>query len=124
MSTKSECAPPRRKMPPLKVTARQCIAVFTTALAALTMTIGCAPQGTYPAAPENPVTTLPIPPNLPPAPLPSDIPPVPLPSDIPRVQLPNDIPRVQLPSDIPRVELPADIPPVPLPSDIPPIRFP
>ncbi len=124
MEIRSECAPRRKKVSLPKVTAQKCIAVFTTALAALTMTIGCAPQETQLAAPENPVTTLPIPPNLPPAALPSDIPPVPLPSDIPHVQLPNDIPRVQLPSDIPRVELPADIPPVPLPSDIPPIPFP
>jgi hypothetical protein len=124
MSTESECASRRRNVPPPNLPVKQGIAVLTAALVILTMTIGCAAQSNQLAAPENPLTTLPIPPGIPPFPLPSDIPPVLLPSDVPNVQLPNDIPDVRLPSNIPPVELPADIPPVPLPADIPAIQFP
>ena len=123
MSTESECAPRRRKVPPPNLPIRQCISMLAAALVTLIMTTGCTARSSQPAAPQNPITTLPIPSNIPPIPLPSDIPPVPLPSDIPNVQLPNEIPRVQLPSDIPHVELPAEIPRVQLPSDIPPIPF-
>jgi hypothetical protein len=115
---------PRRNTPSPNVPAKQCIAVLAVALVTLTTTVGCAARSSQQAAPDNPVTTLPIPPGIPPFPLPSDIPPVPLPSDVPNVQLPNDVPDVQLPSAIPRVELPADIPPVQLPADIPAIHFP
>src|SRR6478672_3327271 len=115
MSTASECAPRRRKVPPPNLPIRQCISMLAAALVILIMTTGCTARSSQLAAPQNPITTLPIP---------SHIPPIPLPSDIPNVQLPNEIPRVQLPSDIPHVELPAEIPRVQLPSDIPPIPFP
>jgi hypothetical protein len=114
MSIESECAPRRRKV----------IAVVASAVVTLAMTAGCDTKSSRLAGPEDPETTLPVPPGIPPLPLPSDIPPVPLPSAVPTVQLPNDIPDVQLPSNVPRVELPADIPPVPLPADIPAIHFP
>src|SRR6478752_3002199 len=103
MSTESECAPRRRKVPPPNLPIRQCISMLAAALVILIMTTGCTARSSQLAAPQNPITTLPIPSNIPPIPLPSDIPSVPLPSDIPHVQLPNEIPRVQLPSDIPPI---------------------
>ena len=115
MSIESEWALPRRTAPSPNLPAKQCIAVLTAALVALTVTVGCAANPSQLAAPDNPVTTLPIPPGIPSVPLPSDIPPVPLPSDVPKVQMPSDIPRVQLPADIPPVQLPADIPAIHFP---------
>lgn len=76
------------------------------AVGVLTSGAGCAADEGRFAAPEDPMTTLPVPANIPPFPL------------------PDDIPRVQAPADVPKVQLPADIPEVPLPSAIPPIVFP
>src|SRR6478736_2933043 len=104
MSTESECAPRRRKVPPPNLPIRQCISMLAAALVILIMTTGCTARSSQLAAPQNPITTLPIP---------SNIPPIPLPSDIPSVQLPSDIPHVELPAEIPRVQLPSDIPPIP-----------
>lgn len=83
--------------------AGRCGVVITAALAVATMTTACGAASSQLSAPQNSVTTLPVPPNLPPFPLPSDVPPVPLPSDVPNVELRGDVPRVQLPGDIPRL---------------------
>lgn len=117
-----------REVDDMSITARRCtyVAVARVVLVAgvLASSAGCAADDDWSAAPENPVTTLPVPPNIPPFPLPDAIPAVPLPDAVPTVEMPNDIPRVQAPADVPKVQLPGDIPRVPLPSAIPPIVFP
>jgi len=96
-------------------------AVFVSMVAMLAVVVGCDAQSGQSAAYDDPVTTLPVPANMPPFPLPSDIPPVPLPSAVPNVQMPSAIPRVEIPSEVPHVELPAEIPQVPLPAPPPPL---
>lgn len=64
-------------------------------LAAAMVVAGCGTDASRPVA-DDPVTTLPVPSNIPPFPMPSDIPTVPLPSAVPTVQLPSEIPREPL----------------------------
>ncbi len=86
-------------------------------MSAATLAAGCCGAPGRPVASDDPVSTLPVPANMPPFPYPSDVPPVPLPSAVPTVQLPSDIPRVPLPADvpaaIPRIQLPSAVPPIP-----------
>lgn len=104
--------------------ARWRVALLPPLMAAAMLVAGCSGTLGRPVASDDPVTTLPVPANMPPFPYPSDVPPVPLPSSVPNVELPSDIPRSQLPADVPQIELPAAIPQIQLPSAIPPIPFP
>lgn len=99
------------------------VAVLVSMVVMLATVVGCDVESGRLAGPEDELTTLPVPANIPPVPLPSDIPPVPLPSAVPNVHMPSEIPRVELPAEVPPVGLPAEIPQVPLPSAIPPLPF-
>ncbi|ULN50665.1 hypothetical protein MI170_15790 [Mycolicibacterium goodii] len=118
----------RREVRTMLVPQRRRLLVASTRIAlvvgVLISSAGCAAAADQFAESEEPMTTLPVPANIPPFPLPDGIPVVPLPDAVPRVEMPNDIPRVQAPAEVPRAQLPADIPRVPLPSAIPPIVFP